>query len=135
MIVQTNHLAKDLVTKGYLDISLIVKGFLLPYAYEIIIKKKPRRGGSVGTGMLQRGELERELKELEKDKQEVDHIKVYVKWDKKVNRKKRVYVELIEKKVRAELIGIIDENTKIKVELEEIKEEEPVINVKLIEEK
>jgi hypothetical protein len=66
MIVTTNHLAKDLVTKGYLDMSLIVKGMLLPFAYTVIIKTKSRRGGSPPAGMVvkpyQREDLEREIK-------------------------------------------------------------------------
>jgi hypothetical protein len=120
-MIKTNHLAKDLVTKGFLDISILTKGFVLPFSYEIVTKKKRKRGG--GSGVKVYDDLKRDLQEFQQE--DVEYIKVYVDWYKQVKRNKKVYATLVERKVEAVLYEVYKENKiPIKIEIVDIEIEE-----------
>ena len=109
-----NHFAKNIITKGWLNISALYKGFILPhFKYEI----RRNRGGSP---QLTSGYKEEQLyRDLRKEKEEdVDVIVVYVEWDKKLHKyDKHIYVELIHKKISAKLLEQNLPNYKIDVQI------------------
>lgn len=109
-----NHITKNLITKGWLNISSINKGFILPgFKYEITKKS----GGSplYGNGYY---ELERDLFKI-KNKDDIQSIKVYVDWNKKVSRfGKIVYADLIKKNIEAKLLENTNNRYIILVEIE-----------------
>ena len=96
-----NHWAKNIITKGWLNISALYKGFVLPYfKYEI----RRKRGGSATWAS---GHKEEQLyRDLRKEKEEdVDVIQVYVEWNKDVNKYgKKIFVELVKKKIEVQLL-------------------------------
>lgn len=98
-----NHFAKNIITKGWLNISALYKGFVLPFfKYEIIRK----RGGSsphVLSSGYKEENLYNDLRNVKED--EIDVIKVYVNWDKNIKKyDKKIYAELIKKKIEVELL-------------------------------
>lgn len=111
----TNHIATNIITNGYLNISALYKGFILPeFKYEI--RKKGGGGIHAGEGI---SHLKQDLEEIYRKKEEIDAIVVYVDWDKNTNKyNKNIYVELIKNKVKAELIPFDkDEEIIVKVNL------------------
>jgi hypothetical protein len=112
---RTNHIATNIITRGNMNISALTKGFILPFfTYEI----RTKAGGSGAYKGASLYELERDLAEIRKKKEEVDAILVFVDWNKKVSRfGKEVYAELIMKKIEAELIKSTNEKYKITVQL------------------
>jgi len=109
-----NHFTKNLITKGWLNISVLFKGFILPYfRYEI----RKRGGGSLASGYKEEN-LIRDLKKLKID--EVDVIKVYINWDKKIKKyDKKIYVELIKNKIGVKLLE--NKLSKFKIDVKIIK--------------
>ena len=110
-----NHFTKNLITKGWLNISVLTKGFILPIFKYIIIKKKGGGGGWVaGEGI---GNFRHDVEEIFKKQEEIDVIKVYINWNKDITKySKKIYVKLIKKKIKAELIEHTNEKHNIKVE-------------------
>lgn len=106
----SNHQTINLLTNGFLDTSLLVRGFVIPYFQYEIIGKRHRRGGGGTMGTLY-GDIDKFGVE------EIDVIRVHVKWNKQVNRDKRIYAELIEKKIEAELIERYSKKISIDVDL------------------
>lgn len=110
-----NHWAKNIITKGWLNISALYKGFVLPFfKYEI----RRKRGGSP-PNVLSSGYKEKDLyDDLRKIKKEDDDvIVVFVEWDKKAQKyDKKIYVELIKKKIEVQLLEQKLPNYKIDVE-------------------
>lgn len=110
-----NHIANNILTRGNMNISSLTKGFILPYFEYEIIKASGGSGSYKGTGYY---ELQRHLDEMRKNKEEVGVIKVKVDWyknNKKYN--KKIYAELIIKKIEAQLIEKFEKKFKITVEL------------------
>ena len=112
-----NHFVKNILTKGWLNISAMTKGFILPFfKYEIIRK---RGGGDTEGSKLASGYREenliRDLRSLEED--DIEVIKVYVNWDKNAQKyDKKIYVELIKKKIEVKLV---EQNlSKIRIDVE-----------------
>lgn len=93
-----NHFAKNLLTKGWMNISALTKGFILPY-FRYVIR---RRGGGAYDGYSE----EKFYEDLRKNKPEdIDVIEIYVDWKKsKSKHGKKIFVELIKKKIEATLI-------------------------------
>ena len=95
-----------------MNISLLTRGYILPiFEYIIITRSKIRTGGS---GL---GHLQTDIEKIGVD--EIDVIKVYVDWFKHKNKKKdkKIYAEIVEKKIEAELLKKFDKKIKINVEL------------------
>lgn len=94
-----------------MNISLLTKGFILP-VFEYVIITRRRRHGGMGLGPLQD-----DIKKIGID--EIDVIKVYVDWykHKKTKKDKKIYAEIVEKKISAELMKEFNEEIKIDVEL------------------
>ncbi len=114
-ISRKNHWAKNLITRGNMNISAITKGFILP-SFKFIIRRKGGGSPQYGEGI---DHLKTELKKLTgKTYDDVELIEVYVDWNKEVEKhSKEVYVELIQKKIEVQLLKSIKEKYKIKVEL------------------
>lgn len=110
-----NHFTKNIITKGWLNISALYKGFVLPFfKYEIISKK----GGSpyiISSGYREEN-LYRDLTKIKED--EIDIIKVYVNWDKDSQKyNKKIFAKLIKKKIEVELLEKKFSKFNIKVEI------------------
>jgi len=110
-----NHWAKNIITRGNMNISAITRGFILPY-FRFEIRKKGGGSDQYGEGLR---ELQHELKKLTGvTEEEVDYIAVFVDWNKDVDKYgKEIYAELIEKKITAQLLKHTNEKYKINVEL------------------
>lgn len=112
-----NHFAKNIITKGWLGITALYKGFVLPFfKYEI----KRKRGGGGGYAVSSGYREENLVKDLTNVREEdIDYIKVWVEWDKNVHKyDKKIYVELVTKKIQATLLEKHNfSNIKIDVEL------------------
>jgi hypothetical protein len=111
-----NHWAKNIVTKGWLNISALYKGFVLPFfKYEI---RRKRGGGAqnVISSGYKEDNLYDDLRKIKK-KEDVDVIVVYVDWDKEKKTGKRIYAKLIKNTIEAQLIEQNLPKFKIKVEL------------------
>ena len=97
----TNHWTNNVLTRGNMNISAITKGFIFP-SLSYIIRKKGGGGDQKGDSYE---EFQKDLERLRKEQEEIDAITVYVNWNKEVDKYgKKVYVELIENKIRAELL-------------------------------
>ncbi len=111
-ISKKNHWAKNIITRGNMNISAITKGFILPnFTFRI---RRKGGGSSVegeGYGQLQK-ELEKQLR-----KADIEAIEVYIQWNKGVEHNKKIYAELIEKKISAKLLGDTGNEYKIEVNL------------------
>ena len=97
-----NHFAKNIITKGWLNVSALYKGFVLPFfKYEI---RRKRGGGAqnVISSGYREDNLYRDLSKLKEE--DVDVIVVYVDWDKKTKRGQKIYAELIKNTIEAELL-------------------------------
>ena len=107
-----NHFAINMITKGIANPkSLITKGIITPYSYEIIKDGKVIRRGSGLPG--------RELRDYI-EKHDPDLIKVYVNWNKEKAKYKEITAELIKKEITVELLenlGKVIENININVEI------------------
>lgn len=105
-----NHIAENIISRGNMNISALTKGFILPeFKYKII-----RRHGGISTGEG----YDQLVKDLSKDKKDVDVIEVYVDWYKDGNKHgKYIYARLIEKKIEAQLIKDVKIKYKITVKL------------------
>lgn len=117
MNLNSNHITTNLLTKGWLNISALTKGFILP-TFQFIIKKKKSGGSSVGylEEIRDQQHLIDDLKKL--NKEEVDYIQVFVNWDKTPFKYgKTVYVELMKRKIEAQLSTALSESYRIEVEL------------------
>jgi hypothetical protein len=98
-----NSFAKNIITKGWLNISALYKGFVLPFFKYEIFKKRGGGGQTVLSSGYKEENLFRDLRTIKED--DVDLIKVYIDWSKnKQNYTKKIYAELIKKKIEVELI-------------------------------
>jgi len=113
----TNHIAPNLITKGFLYSFPLTDGFLLDFEYEIIIPTGETFIRKTGSGGY-KGFIE----EVNKHK-EIGAIKVYVDWWKKTSRDKKITAELMEVEIKKKIYAdIISENKKdIKIEVKIIK--------------
>jgi len=112
----TNHIATNIITRGFLNCSILYKGFILPKFEYVITKRKGGGSAYKGEGLSQ---LQKDIEKSIKRQEEIDSIVVYVDWDKNVVRyDKKIYVELIKKKIRTELSPFNkDKKVIVKVEL------------------
>jgi len=106
-----NHFALNMVTKGLNNpSSLITKGIIATCTYEI-----EHRGRKVGSGDMSGPPYAKRIYD-EIKREEADLIRVFVKWDKAIDRDKKITVEQIKKEISVELIKN-DVNIKIEVKL------------------
>lgn len=112
--MSSNHLTTNIITKGWLNNSAVVKGFILP-SFQYIIRK--RKGGS--SSVVRDSEyLEDDLRRLRKIGEEVDYIQVYLDWNKRDGKyEKKVYANLIKTKIEVQLLTNLNESFNIKVNL------------------
>lgn len=97
-----NHFAKNLITKGFLNSSVITKGFILPFPIPDMVF---RRGSSPIFAPNPYPPVAVPNKSLEKEKKK-DYIVVYINWNKYVNKLGiNIYTELLKQKIEAELIN------------------------------
>jgi len=90
-----NHFSKNLITKGWLNISALTKGFILPvFKYEI--KKRGGGGGWTISSGYKEENLIRDLRDVKEE--DIDYIKVWVDWNKTKKYNKKIYAELIKRK-------------------------------------
>jgi len=110
--LQTNHMASNLLTRGNMNISAITKGFILPsFEFEIVTPTRRIRGGGSAA-------FYEEVEQLHKKKEEIDHINIFVNWNKSSYKMgKKVTVELIQKKLNVELLTRFDSTYNINVKL------------------
>ena len=113
-ISRKNHWAKNIITRGNMNISAITKGFILP-SFKFIIRRRGGGSPQYGEGL---GHLKKKLHKLTgKTYEDVELIEVYIDWNKDVEKYgKEVYVELIQKKIEVELLKD-NKNYNIQVEL------------------
>ena len=94
-VKRSNNIALNMVTKGIADTqSLITKGIIVAAYYETYSRGRKTGSGSQWT-------------KLTKDhiaKHEIDTIKVFVDWYKKVPKKEDIDVELIKNEITVELL-------------------------------
>jgi len=112
----------NILTRGNMNISAITKGFILPtFQFEIVT----RRGGSIA---YHEDELyEQILKARDKRDRErlsgnidydIEYINIIVDWGKNNDKSdKKIYAELIKKKITTELLTNFNESFKINVTL------------------
>lgn len=114
----SNHICTNIITKGWLNISAITKGMILP-SFQYIIHKKRKGGGILAPEVLRDDRyLIDDLKKIKEQGEEVDYIEVFVNWNHQPFKwGKHVYAELVRKKIEAELITKLDEKYIIKVQL------------------
>ena len=114
----TNHLAKNLITKGFINSHPLTDGMLteLIGAY-VITRRKTGSGGYAapvhGTGYQG---LKEDIKKLNPD--EIGAITVYVDWWKNPNKDRKITAEMIENKITVELLK---EHSYVKVDVEFLK--------------
>jgi len=114
-----NHIATNLVTKGLLNISNVTKGMVV-IGYEIIISVKHGGSGAYAgpvTLPYRKIEDEREFYNDIKKYDDIDVIKVQVKWDKKFKGPKLIEAKLIKSHIEAEILKETGRNIDITVEL------------------
>jgi len=102
-----NNIATNLVTKGLLNISNITKGMII-IGYEIIIRKggHGRSGAYAGPTVLPYKRIEDE-KEFYNDinkYEDIDVIRVQIKWDKKFKGPRLIEAKLIKAHIEAEIL-------------------------------
>lgn len=114
-ISRKNHWARNIITRGNMNISALYKGFVLP-AFKFVIRRKHGGSSVQGEGL---GHLHKELHKLSGHSYEdVDLIEVYIDWNKEVEKHgKLVYVELMKKRITANLVKSTNKKFDIKVEL------------------
>jgi hypothetical protein len=117
-MIKSNHISVDIVTKGMLDTSIITKGILIPFVYEIITPTVRRRGGGMYYGEMV-DNIKKDIKEIV-EKDDGDYIKIYVNWDKKIDKNKKIQVKLLKK----EIMAVIEKNEgkKINIKIENFKD-------------
>ncbi len=117
IVIMINHFAKNMVTKGLLNISNITKGFILPGFEYVIIRRVRYGGGGMDSGMPYKGrDLEQLVKDVEEiGVEEIDYIEVYVDGYKKRKKGGKIYATLIKSKIEAELLTKFKEKPKIKI--------------------
>ena len=112
-----NHITTNLVTKGLLNISNIVKG-MLEIKYEIIFRKKGG-GAQKSPGIplhYDKESLFNEIKKYEED--DIELIKVYVNWQTTPKEgTKKIKAQLLKTFIEAEIL----ESTSKKVTVQIIK--------------
>lgn len=103
-----NHFALNMITKGVINpSSLITKGIIAMCTYELI-----KDGRKVGSGDLAAPYSKRIYDEIKRT--DADTIKVYVQWNKNIDKNKKVTAELIKKEISVELLkNNIDINIEI----------------------
>lgn len=110
-----NHFAKNIITKGWLNISALYKGFVLPF-FKYEIRKRGGGGGFTVSSGYREDNFIRDLRDVKEE--DIDYIKVWVEWNKKAKKyDKKIYVELIKTKIEATLLKENNLNIKIDVEL------------------
>lgn len=116
MNTTSNHITNNIITKGWLNISAITKGFILPtFQYIIYVKKK---GGVSAFEPHPKDDkhLYDDLKKLKEQGVDVDHIEVFVNWDKQPFKwGKNITAQLIQKKIEVELLNNLHNNYNISV--------------------
>ncbi len=114
----SNHITTNIITKGWMNISAITKGFILP-SFKYIIRKRPSGGSSfVQEELRDQQRLIDDLRKAQIADEEIDYIHVFVNWDKQTFKYgKNVFVELIKKKIEAEISTALSSQYDIKVEL------------------
>ena len=113
----SNHITNNIITKGWMNISAITKGFILP-TFQYIIHVK-RKGGTPAFDPLPKDDrhLHDDLKKLKEQGQEVDHIQVFVNWEYQPFKwGKSITAELIKKKIEVELLSKMENKYEIKVQ-------------------
>ena len=115
----SNHITNNIITKGWMNISAITKGWILP-SFQFVIRRKGMRGGLSGwkEELKQGDELIRDLQKAELKGEEIEYIQVFINWDKKVFKwGKNVYVDLIKKDIQAQISIATSISYNIQVEL------------------
>ncbi len=95
-----NNLSKTTITKGWLDISLLQKGYL-PLSFKYEIKRRTGSGYNISSGYNE-DNLIRDLRDVKPE--DIDYIKVWVKWDKKYNTDKKISAIIVKNKIEAILL-------------------------------
>jgi len=94
-MIKSNHVAGNIITKGFVNSFPLTNGILTNLKYEIITTTK--KHGGIGYGKL----LD-DVRTIGVD--DITAIKVYVNWMKNIQDYPTISVELIEKRIYAELI-------------------------------
>jgi len=119
----SNHITNNIMTRGNMNISAITRGFILPaFQFEIVTKKG---GGSsyYDAELYDQIRKENELRQRDLSgatsgttDHDIEHINVMVDWGKNNDKSnKKIYAELIEKKITAQLLTKFNESYKINV--------------------
>jgi len=106
----TNHIALNLVTKGLLNISDITKGMII-FIQIVTPTKKGSRGGSGDYAYELDSPLFKKIEELDN----INFIKVYVDWNKSINKNKKIEAKLIKKYIEAEILKETGKKLKVKI--------------------
>lgn len=111
-IIQSNHITHNILTRGNMNTSALTKGFIVPsFKYEIITPINRYGGGGADA-------FYDEIEQLRKRKEDIEYINIYVNWDKTIYKYgKSVTVDLIQKKISAELVSKFDSKYNINVNL------------------
>ena len=105
----SNHITTNIITKGWMNISAITKGWILP-SYQFVIRRKGMRGGLPGWSdeLKSAEELIKDLRKSQELGEEIEYIQIFVNWDKQVFKYgKNIYVDLIKKKIQAQIFESI----------------------------
>lgn len=110
----TNHIAREMMSKGILgQSSLITKGILsILIAYELVNGDGEVVGGAAGFP-LAADWPKKKLKELD-----VKVIRVYVDWSKQPQHWKKIYAEIVRKKIEVEFLKSVKMTKEMKIEVE-----------------
>jgi len=104
-MIKTNHVAKNIITKGFINSFPLYDGILTNLEYEIITPT--RKHGGIGWT-----DLKKDIHKYE----DITAIKVYVNWYKQVDRDKHIDAEILKKKIYAELLESNRESINIMVD-------------------
>jgi len=110
-MIKTNHVATNIITKGFVNSFPLTNGLLTNLEYEIITHTK--KHGGIGYTRLHA-----DIKKAGID--DITAIKVYVNWTKNIVEYPYLSVELLENKITADLIQDYGESAK-KIKIEVIK--------------
>lgn len=111
MIVNTNHIAKNLITKGIITSFPMMKGIIFNYVIHVI-PPKPTTRKHGGTGYYE--DLERDIQKI--GVENIDYIQVFVDWNKYKNYDKKIFGNLIKKNIQLLEISKKSDKKSIKVE-------------------
>ena len=106
-MIGTNHIATNIVTKGLIYSFPLTEGILTNLQYEIITVTGRKHGG------ISWVDLQRDIHKYD----DITAIKVYIDWFRKTDREKYVSVQLLQKKIYAELLQSNNNSINIQVEI------------------